>query len=79
MKTYPYWTNEYMSDKANKEEIDKLINYYCDAVSALNEQELRDDGANWLSVFTTVANCSDKMLNVRFFENEAKTVTLTFD
>lgn len=75
--TYPWWTNEYMADEANAEEIDATISYFRELVGSYDEQTLRDRGTSWLSVFTTVANCTEKTLNVRFFEDEAKTAALT--
>lgn len=77
VETYPWWTNEYMKDEANAEEINGVIAYFREAVNAYDEQTLRDRGTSWLSVFTTVANCNEKTLNVRFFEDEAKALTLS--
>ena len=38
-------------------------------------QQLKDEGAEWLSVWQTVANCNKKTLHVTFFEDDS----LTFD
>ncbi len=76
--TYPWWTNEYMQDKANEQEIRDNIASIRKKVSTYDEQTLRNRGTKWLSVFTTVANCSDKTMNIRFFEDESKMTTLSF-
>lgn len=76
--TYPWWTNEYMEKEENKEEINATISALCELVGAYDLQTLRNRGTSWLSVFTTVANCTDKTLHVRFFEDESKVAVLTF-
>ena len=75
--TYPWWTNEYMADEANRDEIESVLAGFREKVGSYDEQTLRDRGTSWLSVFTTIANCNEKTMNVRFFEDAAKTLTLT--
>lgn len=76
--TYPWWTNEYLADEAHAEEIEKFMTLSMEEVASCDEQTLRDRGTEWLSVITTVADCGEKTLCVRFFEDDAKTLTLSF-
>ncbi len=77
--TYPWWTNDYIADEANAEEIEETISYLREKVGSYDAQTLRDKGTSWQSVFTTVANCNEKTMNVRFFEDETKILTLTLE
>lgn len=76
---YPHWTNAYMADEAHRAEIDEVVAYYRETVGTYDEQTLRDRGASWLSVFTTVANCTEKTMRVRFFEDDAKVSALSVE
>lgn len=74
---YPWWTNTYM--EANGAEIDATLAHDREVLSAADIAYLRDAGSSWLSVFTTVTDCSEKTMRVRFFEDDEKTVTLLMD
>lgn len=74
----PEWTAEYVLDEANADEIDAYVRHLRETVPAKSFDRLAADGNSWQSVFTEVANCSARTLTVRFFEDDAKTVTLGF-
>lgn len=73
------WTSEYVLDPANREEVNAAIREISENTRRLSRQELRDRCRQWESVFTLVANCTKKTIFVRFNENNAHTLTLSFD
>ena len=76
--TQPHWTAEYVMDDKNAEEIEAYARYLRETIPAKSFEQLATDGDSWESVFTEVANCNEKTLTVRFFEDDAKIVKLGF-
>lgn len=70
------WTSEYVTDEANREEIEAELHRVAETVKGLSRQALQDRGSSWESVFTLIADCNSKTLFVRFFEDEKRTLTL---
>lgn len=74
-----YWTYSYLMDEKNREEIMSAVIAAGEKLRTLSRQEVQDRCEYWESVFTEVANCTDRTLFVRFFEDNERTLTLSFD
>ena len=48
-----------------------------DKIGKMSRQELQDACKYWESIFTVVANCNNRTIRVRFFEDNDKTFTFT--
>ena len=77
--TNPWWTTDFVLDEANKDQIDAEITRISREISAMTREERADRNVYWESTFTEVANCTERTLFVRFFENDEYTLTLAFD
>lgn len=75
---YPYWTYDYVTDEANAEEINTYAQMASAYFTGMTRQELQDMCLFWESAFTEVINCNERTIFVRFFEDNAKTMTLSF-
>ena len=75
----PYATYDYLMAEENQAYIEEAMLQLGEYVNSLSRQELRDADEYWESVFTEVVNCNERTLFVRFFEDDAKTLTLSFD
>lgn len=76
--TKPWWTDSFVLDDANREVIEKEHTRICGDVAAMTREQRADRNVYWESTFTEVANCNARTLFVRFFENDAYTLTLGF-
>lgn len=72
------WDHAYVVSEANRGEISCEIDAIAGRIRGMSRRDLQRKCAHWESVFTVVANCSKKTLFVRFFEDSARTLTLTF-
>ena len=79
MGAVPFATYDILMEEENRPLIDEALLEIHDYVSTLSRQELQNANEYWESAFTEVVNCNERSLFVRFFEDEAKTLTLTFD
>ena len=77
--TYPHWTYDYVMAKENQEEVMSVMKSISECVSAMTRQEKQDKNSMWESIFTEIADCNEKTLFVRFFEDDTRTITLTFE
>ena len=66
----PNWTIDYINDENNKQEIQNRIDRNINEFSKLSRKELEDGVKYWESIFTVAANCNNRILKVRFFEDE---------
>lgn len=76
---YPgYYTTASMLDENNKEDVYKLIDGTVERYHNKypTRQDKQDFNTYWESTFTIVANTKARTIDVRFFENEAKTIKL---
>ena len=76
---YPHWTDAYVLDEANRAEVMGLIRSDGEVFYSMTRQELRDCGEFWWSSMTSVVNCNEKSIFIRFFEDDACTLTLNFE
>lgn len=74
----PGWTTEYVLDEANAEEVEAHLRHLRQTIPAKSLKQLATDGDSWLSVFTEVANCSERTLTVKFFEDGERVIKLGF-
>lgn len=74
----PYATYDYVMAEENGAYIEEAMLQLGAYVNSLSRQELRDANTYWESVFTEVVNCNERTLLVRFYEDDAKTLTLGF-
>lgn len=70
------WDINYVLDEKNKQVVQDRINKNINIIKNLNRDELKDKNLYWESVFTLVANCNKKEINVRFFEDDNKILIL---
>ena len=75
----PFATNEVLEMEEYKEEIFAAIDEVGQGVRSMSRQEQQNKNEYWESSFTEVINCNKKTLTVRFFENDEKIITLSFD
>lgn len=75
----PGWDYYYVIDEDNQDEVKKYLDEVAKTYNSMSRQELKDDGTYWESSFTTIANCSDKTMRVRFFEDDSNVLNLEFE
>lgn len=73
------WTTSYVLDPKNKDIVQARIDKNINKVQSATRQELKNMNMFWETVFTVVANCNKKTMNVRFFENNDYRYTLSFE
>lgn len=75
----PGWDYYYVTDEKNQAEVKEYLDEVANTYKKMSRQELKDDGTYWESSYTTIANCTDKTMFVRFFEDDSNTIDLSFD
>lgn len=70
------WTTDYLLDEDNQEEVTQYLEYLTRTFNEKTRQEKQDKNVYWESVFTLVANCKERTLTVRFFEDDERVVRL---
>lgn len=75
----PGWDYYYVTDEKNQAEVKEYLDEVAKTYKKMSRQELKDDGTYWESSYTTIANCTDKTMFVRFFEDDSNTIDLSFD
>ena len=75
----PGWDYYYVIDEDNQDEVKEYLDEVAEIYNSMSRQELKDDGTYWESSFTTIANCSDKTMRVRFYEDDSNVVELSFN
>ena len=75
----PGWDYYYVVDEDNQDEVKKYLDEVAETYNSMSRQELMDDGTYWESSYTNIANCSEKTMRVRFYEDDSKVVDLSFD
>lgn len=70
------WTTDYVLDESNQEEVTQYLEYLTTSFNSKTRQEKQDRNTYWESVFTLVANCKEKTLKIRFFEDDERVVRL---
>ena len=79
VETKPWWTTEFVLDEANRDLVEAEVTRISGEIAAMTREERADRNVYWESTFTEVANCTARTLFVRFFEDDACTLTLGFD
>lgn len=75
----PFATYDLLMLEENKSIVLDAIDLYGREVLSLSRKQQQDRNEFWESSFTEVINCNKKTLFVRFFEDNNKTITLSFD
>lgn len=75
----PELTSSFVENEENRELINGMLAEYTKPIKSMTRQQLRDANEYWESSFTEVINCNNKTIFVRFFEDDNKTITLSFD
>lgn len=75
----PGWDYYYVIDEDNQDEVKEYLDEVAEIYNSMSRQELKDDGTYWESSFTNIANCSDKTMRVRFYEDDSNVVELSFN
>ena len=75
----PFATYDLLMAEENREFVMEGVEAVGSYVRTLNRQELQDANEYWESSFTEVINCNERSLFVRFFEDDNRTIKLTFD
>lgn len=76
--TEGHWTSDWLLDDRNKDELMAYINKTSSKIKAMTREEKQDQNKYWESAFTEVINCTDKTLFVRFYEDDERTLKLSF-
>ncbi|MDO5440453.1 MAG: hypothetical protein Q4F12_02820 [Erysipelotrichaceae bacterium] len=77
--TLKYWTYDYLMNDVNKDDIEVVVGVMGEFLNSMTRDEMRDADFFWESVFTEVINCNNKTLHVRFYEDDTKQLTLSFN
>lgn len=72
----PGWTDKFILDDANADAVSAEIARIGGDFRSFTRQELQDAVKYWESIFTVVANCNERSLKVRFFEDDERRKTL---
>lgn len=75
----PGWDYYYVTDEENQDEVRKYLDEVAKTYKSMSRQEIKDDGTYWESSFTTIANCNEKTMRVRFFEDDSNVINLSFE
>ncbi len=73
------WTTAYVEDPNNQEEVWSYIDNLSNTFNAMTLEKKVAKTKYWNSAFTIVANCTQKTLFVRFFEEHDNVLNLSFD
>lgn len=73
------WSTDYILDPKNQAEVQAKLQNGAAKLRKMTRKEIMDNGKYWESTFTHLINCNKKTMTVRFFEDEAKVITLDFD
>ena len=76
---FPEWNYDYVIDPANWGFMMEYMGEDVEMLSSATRQELQDMNSLWETTFNNLVNCTKKTMRLRFFENEEKVVTLSFD
>lgn len=74
----PGWDYYYVIDEKNQDEVKKYLDEVSETYKKMSRQELKDDGTYWESSYTNIANCTNKTMKVRFYEDDSNIVDLSF-
>lgn len=74
----PNWTTEYVMDEANREEVKAAVNEVGDKLGEMTRKEMESENHYWESILTTVTNCNNKTMTIRFFEDDSRVLELGF-
>ena len=61
------------------DEVLSLIKSYGEDFYSMSQEELRDCGDFWISIMTSVVNCNEKSIFIRFFKDNTLTLKLGFE
>lgn len=75
----PELTSSFVENEENRELIEGMLVEYTKPLKSMSRKELQDANEYWESTFTEVINCNERTIFVRFFEDNNKTITLSFD
>ena len=75
----PFATYDMIMQDEYKEIIYEAINVVGKEVLSLTRQQQQDKNEYWESSFTEVINCNERTLFVRFFEDDSRTIKLSFE
>lgn len=73
--TYDKWTYDYIVN--NPQEIQKYLNSCINYKNSMTLQQIKNSELFWISIYNVVANCNNRTLTVRFFEDDSQTNTFT--
>lgn len=74
-----YWTYDFLMNEANKEDIEMVVGLMGEYLNSMSRDEIKETDFFWETVFTEVVNCNNKTLHVRFYEDDTRQITLSFD
>ena len=69
---------DYLMDDVNREAVYDYMRKVGSEARSLSREQQQDANKYWESAFTIVADCTEKTLFVRFFEDESRTLKLDF-
>ncbi len=74
----PSWTTDFVLDKAHEEEVLEEVQKTADVLKSMTREEIEAKNEYWESILTTVTNCNDKTMTVRFFEDNDRVYEMGF-
>ncbi|MCQ2501992.1 MAG: carcinine hydrolase/isopenicillin-N N-acyltransferase family protein [Lachnospiraceae bacterium] len=72
----PNWNTEYVLDEAHRNEVKAAVEADGAAINSMTRQELEAVNKYWETILTIVANCNNKTMTIRFFEDDNRVLEL---
>ena len=74
----PEWTTDYVLDSANEAEMSEYINAVSQYFHTKTRAEIAESGSYWETIFTIVADTTNKTFYVNFFEDPTRSFSYSF-
>ena len=74
----PEWTTDYVLDSANEAEMSEYINAISQDFHTKSRAEIAESGSYWETIFTIVADATNKTFYVNFFEDPTRSFNYSF-
>lgn len=74
----PHWTTDYVLDEANAEEVLEEARNQANKLKSMTREEIEAENHYWESALTTITNCNNRTITVRFFEDNDRVYEMGF-
>lgn len=74
----PHWTTDYVLDEANRKEVLEEGRKTASTLKAMTREEIEAENHYWESALTTITNCNNGTMTIRFFEDNDRVYDMSF-